>query len=217
MVFTIIIILCFLCWLSSILFYKKKRAVYDLPIIFFLGLTTLIELTGYLVYFQFHQKNNYWVFNSFLPVETFFLGWLFVKILSPYFNGKPYVIAGLSIFSVLYLYESIQHHFLGMSMDAKKFASVFIILLCLSYYYFLLKKEEYVPLKKHPPFWLVSGCFFFYFGSICCDFFFEYLIAVNTPNLKPVRYIIFIVLNFIWYICWSYSFLCEYRRTISSP
>jgi len=215
MIFTIIVILCFLCWLSALFFYRKEKGGYSLSMVWFMGLTTVVELTGYLVYFQFHQKNNYWVFNSFLPIETFFLAWLLHKIVKPYFNSRPWIILGLATFSVIYFYESIQHGFLGMSMSAKKFASIFIILLCLCYYYFLLKKEEYVPLKTHPPFWLVTGCFFFYFGSICCDFFFEYLKTVNSISIKPVRYIIFIVLNFLLYSCWSYSFLCRYRQTIS--
>lgn len=183
----------------------------------FLALSALTELTGYLVYFQLHQKNNYWVFNTFLPVEVLFLSWMLYRILSPYYNCKPWIVAGVFLFSVIFLLESIQHQFVGISMKAKNFASIYLILLCLSYYYTLLKSDDYIDLKKHAPFWLVTGCFFFYFGSVTCDFFFDYLLTINQSSIKPVRYIIFIVLNFILYGCWSYSFLCKYKQTISSP
>lgn len=216
MVFTIIVTLALLCWVSSLFFLRKEKTGYLKHMIWFLGLTTLAELTGYLVYFQFHQKNNYWVFNAFLPIEIFFLSWLFYKILSPYYNSKPWILAGLTIFSAIFFYESFQQNFAGMSMNAKKFSSLYLILLCLSYYYFLQKNEEYIQLKKHPAFWIVTGCFFFYFGSVACDFFFDYLLTINNTSIKPVRYIIFIVLNFILYSCWSYSFLCKYRQAISS-
>jgi hypothetical protein len=216
MIFTIIVILTFVCWISSLAFLMKRHTGYLRQMIWFLGLTTLAEFTGYLVYFQLHQKNNYWVFNAFLPAEVFFLSWLFYKILSPYCNCKPWISAGLTIFTILYVYESMQSGFLGMSMNAKNFASVYLILLCLSYYYFLLRSDEYIQLKSHAPFWIVTGCFFFYFGSVTCDFFFDYLLSINKGTIKPVRYIIFIVLNIILYGSWSYSFLCKYRQTISS-
>jgi hypothetical protein len=216
MVFTIIVILAFLSWIASIAFLTKTHTGYLRSMIWFLGLTTAAEFTGYLVYFQLHQKNNYWVFNTFLPIEVFFLGWLFTKILSSYCSCKPWILAGLTIFAAIYFYESFQSNFLGMSMNAKNFASIYLILLCLSYYYYLLKRDEYILLKTHAEFWIVTGCFFFYFGSITCDFFFDHLLSINAVTIKPVRYIIFIVLNFILYSSWSYSFLCKYRQTISS-
>nr|HPM29102.1 hypothetical protein [Chryseolinea sp.] len=203
MIFTIIILFSFTCWLSSLILLRKKQAGYLHHMTWFLGLTTMAELSGYLVYFQFHQKNNYWVFNAFLPVEVFFLSWLFYKILSPYCNCKPWILAGLTVFFTIYLYESFQSSFLGLSMNAKNFSSVFIIVICLSYYYFLLKSEEYIRLKTHAPFWIVTGCFFFYFGSVTCDIFFDHLLSINKVTIKPVRYVIFIVLNFILYSSWS--------------
>ena len=216
MIFTIIIIIAFTSWVSSIVFLRNRNTGYLTNMIWFLGFTTLAEFTGYLVYFQLHQKNNYWVFNAFLPMEIFFLSWIFNKVLSPYFKCKPWILAGLALFFSLYFYESVQSNFLGMSMNAKNIASVYLILLCLFYYYFLLKSNEYVRLKSHPEFWIVTGCFFFYFGSITCDFFFDHLLSINKVAIKPVRYIIFIVLNFVLYSSWSYSFLCKYRQTTSS-
>lgn len=216
MIFTIITIQSLICWISSLVFLRKNKAGYMWHLTWFLGLSTLTELTAYIVYFHFHQPNNYWVFNTFLPVEIFFLSWLLNKIMQGYFKSHYVIIIGTVIFSCIYLYESIGHLFLGISMKAKNFSSVYLIVLCFLYYYYLQKKTEYINLKQDPSFWVVAGCFFFYFGSITCDIFFDYLLAINKVTIKPVRYIIFIVLNLILYSCWGYSFLCKYKQTISS-
>lgn len=214
MLYLTIIIIVFLCWISSVILLRRQRDYFKY-MKWFLGITFLAELFGYIVYFVLHQKNNYWVFNAFLSVEVLFLSWFIYKVISPYVKSGNWVFGGVTIFLLLYCYESFGSNFLDMSMKAKNFASLFIITLCLVYYYFLLKDNNYINLKKHPPFWIISGCFFFYFSSIACDFFFDYLQKINTTSIKPVRYVIFIVLNFIEYGCWSYAFLCKYRQTIS--
>jgi hypothetical protein len=69
---------------------------------------------------------------------------------------------------------------------------------------------------QHPPFWIVTGLFFFNFGSIACNLFFDYLMVKIPKEYIPINYIIFTVLNFILYGCWSYAFICRYRQMISS-
>ncbi len=214
MIFTIIVLITFLCWLSSIILIKGLRAGYFKLMPWYLGLTTLVELTGYIVYFKLHYPNNYWVFNAFLPLEVLFLSWIFYHLLSNYFYCKTLIIVGSLGFLLIYLFESFNSAFLAMSMKAKDFGSVYLIILCLIYYYFLQKDNNYVNLKWHADFWIVTGCFFFYFSSIGCDFFFDYLRSINLGTTKPVRYLIFIVLNFIMYGCWSFSFLCRYKQKI---
>ncbi len=213
MIFTLITILTFLCWISALLLIRGQKSFF-FHFKWFLGLATLVELMGYLWYFQLGYSSNHWIFNAFLFVEICFLSFIFSQVLSRYYNYRPWLFAGLAIFVMSYFTESIGDSFREMSMMSKKLASVYIILLCLSYYYHLLRKDEYVLLKFHPDFWLVTGCFFFYFGSATCDIFFDYLLELNQVSLKPVRYIIFVVLNFILYLCWSYSFLCKSRPTI---
>ncbi|HEY0652694.1 MAG TPA: hypothetical protein VGD65_06180 [Chryseosolibacter sp.] len=214
--FSIIVILSFLCWVSSLFFLTKRNGGYLRHMIWFLALTLVTEFAGYLVYFQFRQPNNYWVFNLFMGVELLFLSWLMHQISAPYYNSKPWIVAGLTLLLLTYFYESSQSGFLELSMKTKNMFAVYMILLALSYYYFLLKSETYFQLKDHPPFWIVTGVFFFYFGSVMADLFFDYLLSINKVAIRPVRFSIFIVLNLILYGSWSYSFLCKYRQTTSS-
>ncbi len=179
---------------------------------YFLLLTTLVEGTGYIVYFVLHKPNNYWVFNAFLPVEILYLSWLFFKILPPNWTNRIFLISGAVLFLCFYFFESATSSFLLMSNTAKKMAGFYITLLCLLYYYGLFKSNEYIELKKSVAFWIISGCFLFYVSSIVCDIFFDYLLIINYKNLKPVRYLIFIFLNLIMYGCWSYAFICRYRQ-----
>lgn len=213
MIFTLITITCLLATIVSFIsLLKEKSYLGSIP--YFLALTTLVEGTGYLVYFILHKPNNYWVFNAFLPVEILYFSWLFYKILPPTRLNRFFLIAGTILFIATYLSESFQSSFTMMSNNAKKIAGFYITLLCLLYYYGLFKSKEYIELNKSIEFWIISGCFLFYVSSIVCDIFFDYLLIINYKNLKPVRYIIFIFLNLVMYGCWSYGFLCKYRQKI---
>ena len=215
MFYTSIIWIEFICLLLALFFINNKKAGWLRNFIWLLSITVITESAGYCVYFLL-QKNNHWVFNAFMPVDFFFTNWILYKICSPHFNCKPWIIIVLAVFSILYVIESINSHFLEYSSISGSVKSIVIISISFLYYYYLLKQDEYIDITKDPPFWIVTGCFFFYFGGIACDFFFDYLVTINNTTLKPVRYIIYIVLNFILYSCWSYAFICKYRQTISS-
>jgi hypothetical protein len=214
MKYTIIIFFEIICLLVS-LFYLYKKESYWKNFIWFLLLTVAVEISGYFIYFIFHHSNH-WMFNIYLLIETLFVSWILYKLCKDYFNCKPWILTGLIIFIIAYLYESIKSNFLEYSFNSNTIISTFIICICCMYYYYLLKNIEYVNLIKHAPFWIIAGIFFFYFGRIASNFFFDYLVSLNKDSIKPVRYIIFIVLNFILYSCWSYAFICKYKQIISS-
>lgn len=177
----------------------------------FMIVTVLAECTGFTLRTVYHQPNH-WVYNIFLFVEIFFTGWILYKCCKDYFPVLKVIIPCLTVSLCLYVYESIRSGFTAYSTLSNDVLTVMTILVCCLYYYYFLKKEEFVNIYQHYPFWVVTGLFFFYLGTSACNIFFDYLAIINSTQNKPIRYLTFVVLNFILYSCWSYSFLCRYRQ-----
>lgn len=210
--FPFAIIVEFICLVFSLLYLVKEKTGLYAYFKWMLLLTVIVETVGYLMITYFHQKTNHWLHNLLMPVTTCFVFYVMHWLNRLYFNTKPWLIAGLSIFFMLYFYESFASNFKEFSSVSNSFVSVCFIIVCGLYYYYLLKQDEYINLAKHPPFWIITGCFFFYFGRTACNFFYTYLITIHQKNGIPIRYFIFIVLNFILYSCWSYAFICKYKQ-----
>jgi len=195
-------------------FLKNEKQNWWVYFTWYLLLITMIEISAYIMYFVFGEINH-WLYNILLPFTTCFVSFVLYKCLRSFTNKRWWFIAGLLMFSGIYLFESFNAGFKLYSSQASNFISVFFIVTSLLYFYYLLKQEGYINLLQYPPFWIVTGIFIFYFGRIGCNFFFDYLVEMNKDQLRPIRYIIFLVLNFILYGCWSYGFLWKYRaRTL---
>jgi hypothetical protein len=201
-------ILCFL--LAIRCFYRGERSYWKW-FIWFMLITVIVEILGYTL-----PIDNYWMYNLYLLVEIVFKFYVLYRICKPYFSVQYLALACLLVFVAFYLYESINSGFLQYSVQSNAIASIQILIICCCYYYYFLKKEEYVDIYKHAPFWVVTGLFFFYLGSSAANPFFNYLATINQKQGIPVRYIIMTVLSVILYGCWSYAFLCRYRKTTSS-
>ena len=180
----------------------------------FLLVTVLLETAGFIL--QNTGGNNHWIYNLYLPIEVLFKFYVFYKLCKGYFKVQYWLLGFLAIFAILYLSESIDNGFREYSYVSNSVASVAIIILCCFYFYYFLKKEEYVNIYEHAPFWVITALFFFYLGTTACNIFFNYLASIYVKQHIPIRYITFTMLNFIMYGCWSYSFVCKYRQTISS-
>jgi hypothetical protein len=180
----------------------------------FLLFTVIVEITGYTM----REKgiNNHGLYNLYMPVESIFKYYVLYRLCRNYFRVEYWIIPFAVIFGILYLYESIDSGFSRYSYITNSVMSVSIVITCCLYFYYFLKKEEYVNVYLHAPFWIITSLFFFYLGSTACNIFFYYLSNIYATQHIPVRFIIFALLNFIMYGCWSYSFVCKYRQTISS-
>lgn len=204
----LVIIIEFICFSLAFLFLRK---VNDWWRIFmpYLCLVLFTETVG-----LFHPKNgnNYWIYNLYLAVYFLISFLILSRICDSLFRIKPYFLIGLSIVGITYFIESILSNFKGLSIRSYSLANAFIVIICCSYYYHLLKQEGFIEIKKHAPFWIVTGLLFFCFGSTVSYLFFDTLAQINIKYGLPVRQVIFIVLNFILYSCWSYAFLCRYRQ-----
>jgi len=180
----------------------------------FMLITVILEVTGHIL--RSRGINNHGLYNLYMPVETLFYYYVLYRLCRDYFKVAYWLIPFTGIFCILYLYESISTGFSRYSYITNSVMSVSVVIICCLYYYYFLKKEEYVNIYEHAPFWIITALFFFYLGSTACNVFWSYLSNIYATQQIPVRFIIFALLNFIMYGCWSYSFICKYRQTISS-
>jgi hypothetical protein len=180
----------------------------------FMLITVIVEITGHVL--RSYDIKNHGLYNMYLPVEASFKYYVLYRLCRNYFKVGYWIIPFAGIFCILYLSEGFMNGFNRYAYITNSVMSVSIVITCCLYYYYFLKKEEYVNIYTHAPFWIITALFFFYLGSTACNVFWSYLSNIYATQHIPVRFIIFSLLNFIMYGCWSYSFICKYRQTISS-
>jgi hypothetical protein len=117
------------------------------------------------------------------------------------------------MFFSIYTYECFTQPFTIFHNYSWIFFSFSMIVACGLYYYLLLMDDEYINLGLHTPFWFVTGIFVYFFGSSVCTLLFKQLMRINIVEGISIRYLLFILFNFILYSCWSYAFLCKYKQT----
>lgn len=212
MLYTTTIIVETICLIISLVFLNNEKSWWKY-FKWFLLLTVITEVCAYYWYFVL-GKNNHWIFNFYLPIEVAFIFVVLSKFLKVY--SRRDLIIKFIVFLISYIIESFVNHFREYSSVSNDIASVLIIIECCIYYYLLLRKSEYINITSDSSFWIVSGLFLFYFGSTASNLFQNQLVRLNAKTIVPVRYIIFLVLNFIMYACFSYAFICRSRHKISS-
>ena len=199
------------CLLFAIFCLNKDRGSWRFMPLFLL-LIVITEITG--KQFTRLHISNQWLYNIYLVFEAAFVGFMFFTLLN---KRKTWILSGLVLFSLSFLLESHLKGFYKFLSITNLLSSTLFVIFSLYYYYQLLRDERYYNLIQHPPFWGVTGCLFFYFGCTVCNVFFDHLSLLKSTEIRiPLRYIIFSLLNFILYSCWSYSFICRYRQRISS-
>lgn len=204
-----------ICFILSLLFLRHRDAGIWKYFKTYMLLTVLVEAAGWLLR-TYWQLNNQWLYNLFAPVQAAFLCWIFYRIYPRQFNSRYFLGACLLLFGGVYAYECFTHPFTRFNNYGWIVFSYSIILACGLYYYFLLRDDEYTNLSCYPPFWFVTGVFIHFFGSSVCTIFFNELVRINIAYNISLRYVLFILFNFILYGCWSYAFLCKYKQTRSS-
>ena len=204
-----------ICLAFSILWLSNKKAGYWQAYIWFMLATVIIETLGWLLSVYYPRQRNHWLYNIEMVIEVLFISWIFYRILQPLFNSKPWIVSGLAAFFISFLIEGIPNRFVRYNSLTDSLAAVLFVIASGAYFSFLLKQEDYINLFRHPEFWVIAGMFFFYFGSTAANLLFQELMSYNIAKGVSIRFIIFPILNAILYGCWSYAFLCRYRRTIS--
>jgi len=214
--YTSIVDIVFVCFVCSVFFLKQKNAGWYRHFIWFLGLSFLVELAGYLCFFIYHTKNHF-IFKFFMPVEAIFSFWAMAHIFKNLIRNTAllfWVVTGS--FIACYTIEVLSIQFTEYSSISSDVLSFAVIILCLLYYYLFLKQETYTNLWQHADFWVLTGFFLFYFVITASNYFFKHVSGINQKSIIPLRFSILIVINLILYGCWTYAFLCRKRKTISA-
>ncbi len=212
--YTIIVDIVFICFVFAVVFLRSRDAGWFRHFTWFLLLTFLVELAGYLCYFVFHRSNHR-IYNFFMPIEFCFISWVMFQIFQRFTRSGYIILSMLFLFFLIYSIESISTGFSEYSTKANIIFSICMVTLCLIYYYRLIRSDEYINVFRHADFWIVTGLFVFYFVETASNFFFNYTAAINKSSIYPIRYIIHILLNLILYGCWTYAFICKYKEKIS--
>jgi len=191
---------------------RDKQGVWKSMILFML-IICITEIAGILS--KKTVQGNNWVYNIYLMPEAGFTSIMFGYLLSKYTKNRVFVLPGLALLFVLYLYEIYKHGIYNFNVLTTTVMSILFIFYSFYYYYLLIKDEQYVNLKYYAPFWWVAGTLFFYFGSIVSDLYFTVL-SSDHLQLFTFRHLIYVVLNITLYTFWSYSFLCRYQQRKST-
>lgn len=204
-----------ICFLLAIFLLKNDQSIPWKYFTVYMFITVLAEASGWMLRTYWHA-NNQWVYNIFAPIQAGFLYWVFYRIYPKKFNSKIFIGICVAIFVAIYIFECFKHPFTTFNNYSWIFFSFSMIAACGLYYYFLLADDEYKDLATHCPFWFVTGVFVYFFSSSVCTLFFTELMRINIIHNISLRYLLFILFNFILYGCWSYAFLCRYKQTRSS-
>jgi len=211
---TVIEMVCFLTGLICLL--NSKIRIWKLfPIYLFVNCITEM----YAIHLRKHHYDNQWPYNISIIFEATFISIMFLQFFNKYFKGKLFIIGGLALLLIAYGYDVKAHDFLlfknitndTLNETANDLMSVLFSIYSLSYFYLLLKDEQYINLKYSSDFWWVVGVLFFYFGSTTLNLFrSEFKSESELPN--------YITLILIWMIygSWSYSFICKKWLTTKS-
>lgn len=178
---------------------------------FYLFITCLTEL--FALYLKRHHHNNQWPYNISIIFEATFISAMFFRLFARYFNSRTIILAGLAVLFLVYGYDVEIHHFrlfTDITHDlindtTNDLMSVIFSAYSLYYFYLLLRDERYVNLFYSSDFWWASGVFFYYFGTTTINLV-RGKLTTSDYNVLPW---LLIVLNWILYGSWSYSFICR--------
>ncbi len=204
-----------ICLGFALFFISNKRSGYFVYIKWLMLLIVIVEFASFFLHEIYKQRNG-WLYNLFvLPAEIICICIALNSICENYFKARKLSILMFLALVLCYVTEGVINGFFKYSHYTNSVFSVYIIFMCCLYYYYLLKSDEVVDIAHESTFWIISGLFFFYFGSTACNLFHKQLEEISQQKNIPLRRIIFIVLNFLLYSCWSYAFVCLKRLRVS--
>ena len=210
-----------ICFLTALICLTKDVSLPWRIMVLFLFIICVTEMFG--LHFKrlyladrAHVRPNVWLYNILLIFQASFISYMFDYLLSKFVNIKPFIVSGLALLTILYVYEIWSHGVFVYNETTNTVMLILFVLYSLYYYYHLLKDDKYVRLIYSADFWWVAGLLFFYFGSTACDIFFSNIPQEKAKALGNLNSSIFKALNVILYGCWSYSFICRKWLTTTS-
>lgn len=199
-----------ICLCISLFFLRKNRDTFSMLTIGYLTLVVITEISGAL-WIKIYHKNNSWIYNiySIFMVSYVCLG--FYHLLSKkIFNSFWLVLLSYLIFLISYATETFYHGFFKYHIFSITIISVCFTLLSLVYFFKLIRQDKIYNLQYYSSFWWVAAILIYFFGCTMYNLFVFYAVKYNK-GLHVLVYTM-IVLNFLLYSIWSYSYICSSRH-----
>lgn len=200
----------FCCLCISLFFLTKNRDMFSKITIGYLCIILITEVSGSLWRMIYH-KNNSWIFNIFSIFEASYicLGFYFL-FLKMQLKLRLGIIATYTIFLTSYAIEAASHGIFKYHILTNTIVSICFVLLSLYYFYMLMKQEKIVSIITFSSFWWVAAILIYYFGGTIYNLFMFYIVKRNF-SLGILVYTM-LVLNFLLYSIWAYSYICSSRH-----
>lgn len=200
----------FCCLCLSLFFLTKNRDTFSRITIGYLVVILLTESGGSLWRMVYH-KNNSWIFNIYSIFEASYICFgFYILFAKKSFKANWFIIATYLIFISSYLIETANHGFFKYHTVTNTIVSICFVFLSLVYFLRLIKHEKAFNLQFYSSFWWVSAVVIYYFGGTMYNLFVFYAIQYNQGLTILVHTML--VLNFLLYGIWSYSYICSCRH-----
>jgi len=199
----------FSCLIAAIVFLYKDKTLFWRLALYYQILVFAVEFTG--SYMGNKGIHNLWLYNIFIFFEVGFIFYGIRRCLKIYNKEKKPVILGMVITYITYFSSFILRGFLVYNSITISVMSVIFVVLALYYYYLLLKDENFIDIRTNPEFWWITGVLFYYFGSTISNIFYDVL-TINIFGRITITYVIFVILCFILYGLWTYSYICRAKQ-----
>ena len=199
----------FLAFIISAKFRSKVQVAYLKTTTFFLLLTVLVEIVGYVFSSKGMKIYNHLLFNNFFCIEFCFYLWIISRIVSNTRLKKLILIINV-LFTISFIINNIWGQGKGLGFPSISYAvgSILIIFGGLVYFYELFQKVNDIPLFQQPAFWVCSAIIFYYTATFPVFGLVNFLGAY--PRIIRNNIAIFIdVLNIFLYSLLSIAFVCQ--------
>lgn len=203
------------CLLASIVFAARLRGTVFIWFIPFLILTNIQEWGSRYGYMSIGGSNAISL-NLFTTLEFVFYAWLFYQEASSCIRRKKIIyltfvlLAGV-IINMIFFQSPLKFHSYSYLLG-----SIIIITFCLWFFKDLMSGDRFVELLSYRMFWVSSGLLFFYMGMFVCFTLFEFLSTQILSEYFIIFNILMNVFNIILYTCFTISFLCRPKQTITT-
>ncbi|MDQ0641744.1 hypothetical protein QF042_005309 [Pedobacter sp. W3I1] len=198
-----------LCLTIAIFFLGKDKQNFWTITLAYLVFVCCTEYFG--KYIGAKYKNNLWVYNVFVFFEAAFISYGLYNCFKRYINPKPLFLFSSIIIYTIYFVVFIRNGVFAFNSITVSVMSVIFVLYCLYYYYLLLRDEHLLDITYHSEFWWLTAVLFYYFGSTTSNLFFGLFKSIKIGPY-PLTYAIYILLNWILYGLWAYSFICRAKQ-----
>lgn len=167
-----------------------------------LGLTLGVEIGALLL--ERANRNNFWLYNAFAPLEFWVYGFFFLGLLKGKFRKRLLTI-WVILAPLLWLLVYRLSAWNGYGMILGSFFTVVFVLL---FYYELILGPDTRPLRVLPEFWIATGLLIFYLAALPFFGMLNYLVR-HYLGVAKILAVVIMLLDALMYLLFSYAYLCK--------